>query len=401
MSIDIANLVKIPVRVRLLILSLIVSTGTISLAATINVKSRGARGNGVADDTAAINRAITRSALGDTIFFPAGTYKISFPSGVVLEAGRIYRGDTNGRSKLIGTGGYSVATSKFNEAIDITLEYLVFDGGGLRLDGNVVPARHISVTNCTFQNIVTNGENWTTHMGIFIGTGAEHSQFDHNRFYNIFTGGKYGLEDSDATGIFGYGLSHSTITDNTFDFVNEGVHIFFDKTDGTDVLVARNRFTRVHRIAMEFQHDQTDGLVVGDNIVSDPLNPYWLTYGMSVAATTKTGKGIIVQNNTVIANIPLDTSVNPGNYYPYGIEVWGTNTIVRNNRVIGLWGIGIGIGAARNMVVEKNLVCGKVASYGKSIHQYYGPQQGTRLVKNVVTSACPPEALALMSSVKW
>ncbi len=387
-------------RTFLPILLLAISAVSPSIAATINVKSRGARGNGIADDTAAINRAIQRSAFGDTVFFPAGVYKISFPPGIELEPGRTYRGDEKGESKLSGTGGYSLATSKYNQAFDLTLEYLVFDGAGLRLDGDSVPAKDVSVTNCTFQNIVTNGENWTTHMGIYIGTGAEHSHFDHNKFYNIFTGGKYGLDDDNATGIFGYGLSRSTIADNTFDFLNEGVHIFFNDTDGTDVLVARNRFTRVHRITMEFQHDQTDGLVIRDNTVSAPLNPYWLTFGMSVAASTKTGNGIIIENNTIVANTPLDLSVNPHNYYPYGIEVWGTNTAVRNNRVIGLWGIGIGIGAASNMLVENNLICGQVTTHGKSIDQYYGPQAGTRLVGNVITLHCPPAALALMSSTK-
>lgn len=385
-------------NISLLLVGLLASS---CMGATLNVRSYGARGNSVSDDTAAINRAIKKSTLGDTIFFPAGTYRISFPPGIVLEPERTYLGDSKKESKLIGTGGYSVATSKYNQAFGLKLEYLVFDGGGLRLDGNVVPARQVSVKHCTFQNIVTDGENWTTHMGIYIGTGAEYSHFDHNKFYNIFTGGQYGLDDRDATGIFGYGLSHSTITDNVFDFVNEGVHIFFNNTDGTDVLVARNRLTRVHRITLEFQNDHTNGLVVEDNVVSNPLNPYWLTYGLSVAATTNTGKGIVVQNNTVIANTPLDLSVNPKNYYPYGIEVWGTNTIVRNNRVIGLWGIGIGIGAARNMLVENNLVCGKVVSYGKSINQYYGPQPGTRLVGNVISHDCPIEALAPVSYKRY
>jgi Pectate lyase superfamily protein len=387
-------------RIILSVLLLIASTGAVCLGATVNVRSHGARGNGVTDDTAAINRAIAKSALGDTLFFPAGTYKISFPPGIVLEPERTYLGDIKGESKLVGTGGYSVATSQYNKAFGITLKYLVFDGGGIRLDGDVVPALRVSVTNCTFQNIVTDGENWTTHMGIYIGTGAEYSHFDHNKFYNIFTGGKYGLDDRDATGIFGYGLSHSTIADNNFDFVNEGVHIFFDKTDGTDVLVSRNRLTRVHRISLEFQREHTNGLIVEDNVVSSPLNPYWLTYGMSIAATTNTGKGIIVQNNTVIADTPLDLSINPKNYYPYGIEVWGNNTIVRNNHVIGLWGIGIGIGGALNMVLEKNLICGKVTSYGKSINQYYGPQPGTHMVENVVSSECPSGVLALSLPVR-
>ena len=386
----------LPCRPTYLLALLAFATCTCVSAKTIDVKNSGTRGDGRTNDTPAINRAIEHSSVDDTIFFPAGTYIVDYP-GIVLEAGRKYEGDQRSESRLMGKGGYNIASSRTNMALNLTLEHLVFEGGGLRLDGNA-PARFIAVTDCTFRNIVTDNENWTTHMGIFIGGGAEHSHFDHNHFYNIFTGGQYPLDDRDATGIFGYGLSHTTITDNDFDFVNEGVHIFFDATDGSDVLVARNHFTRVHRISMEFQHDHTNGLVIEDNMVTNPLNPYWLTYGISVAADSTTGNGIIVRNNTVVANTPLDLSVAPKNYYPYGLEVWGTNTQVTNNHVIGLWGIGIGIGSARNMNVDSNLICGKVTSYGKSINQYYGPQVGTRLSGNIISPECPHEYSTMMAA---
>ncbi len=366
-------------------------------AAVRNVKACGARGNGRADDTAAINRAIQKSAPGDTIFFPAGVYRIAGPKAVALAADRTYRGDPTGESVLLGSGGYALAAGPWDGAFAITLERLVFDGGGLRFDGSSIPARQISVTGCTFRNIVTGSENWTTHMGIFLAYGAADSHFDHNTFRNIFTGGKYGLEDADATGIFGYGLTRSTVADNTFDFLNEGVHIFFDHTDGADVRVERNRFTRVHRITMEFQRDHTDGLVVRDNSVSNALNPYWLSYGMSVMSDT-TGRALLVENNTVVANTPLDLSVNKQNYYPYGIEVGGTNAIVAHNRVIGLWGTGIGVGPARNIHLEDNLICGKVTTYGKSIDQYRGPQPGTVLSRNTIEAACPAPAQALFAA---
>ena len=365
-------------------------------AKVINVKSAGARGNGRTDDTAAINRAVERSSVGDTLFFPAGTYVISYP-GIILEPGRTFSGDPHSDSRLLGTGGYDLAASQNNLAISLTIDHLTFDGGGLRFNGND-PARFVSVTDCSFRDIVTDNVNWTTHMGIFMGGGAENSHFDHNHFYDIFTGGKYALDDRDATGIFGYGLSHSTISDNDFDFINEGIHIFFNTTDGSDVVIARNHFSRVHRISMEFQHSHTNGLVIEDNVVTDPLNPYWLTYGISVAANTDTGLGIIVRNNTVIANTPLDLSQNPKNYYPYGLEVWGTNTLVTNNHVIGLWGIGIGIGAAHNMTVENNLICGKVTTYGKSIDQYYGPQIGTRIFDNTISPHCPQKYSVMMAA---
>ncbi len=366
-------------------------------AAVINVKTRGARGNGIADDTNAVNRAISKSAPGDTIFFPAGKYRIASSAGIVLEPNRSYKGDTRGESVLLGSGGYTVAGTKYNLAFNVIVASLVFDGGGLRTEGKEVPARGLSVTGCTFRNIVSDGENWTAHMGIFLAAGAEQSHFDHNRFTNIFTGARYGLEDADATGIFSYGLSDSTITDNTFDYLNEGVHIFFDKTDGADVLVARNTFTRVHRITMEFQHDNTDGLVVRDNMVSNPLNPYWLTYGISVSASA-TGKGILVANNTVVANTPLDLTVNPKNYYPYGLEVAGAGTVVTGNRVIGLWGTGIGVGYARNLRLEKNLICGKVTTYNRSIEQYHGPQPGTVMTGNTIAPQCPSAEEALFKT---
>jgi hypothetical protein len=366
-------------------------------ASTISVGANGARGRGNVNESPVINRAIRLSKPGDVIYFPPGTYQVDYP-GIKLLPDRTYSGDPSAPAVLVGSGGYTLANSQFDQAVGISIKNLVFQGGGIRLDGDKVPAMQISITHCTFRDIVTDNENWTSHMGIFISSGAVQSHFDHNHFYNIFTGGQYGLKDTDATGIFGYGLSHSTISDNTFDFVNEGIHIFFDDTDGTDVLVSGNHFTRVHRISMEFQHDKTNGLVIENNIVSNPLNPFWLTYGISAAASTNTGKGIIVQNNTVIANTPLDKSIAKGNYYPYGIEAWGNNTVVRNNRVIGLWGIGIGIGAAHDMLVENNLICGKVTTYGKSINQYYGPQPGTRLLENTVARNCPAGALTLASA---
>ncbi len=65
-------------------------------------------------------------------------------------------------------------------------------------------------------------------MGIYIGTGPQRSHFDHNRFYNIFTGGLCWVRRwrTDASGIFGYGLSRSTITDEIFINVNEGCPYF-------------------------------------------------------------------------------------------------------------------------------------------------------------------------------
>ncbi|OBC03369.1 hypothetical protein A5784_14140 [Mycobacterium sp. 852013-50091_SCH5140682] len=58
----------------------------------VNVKDRayGAKGDGVADDTTAINNAIANSPVGSTIFFPQGTYLAS--NRIVLYPDRQYLG---------------------------------------------------------------------------------------------------------------------------------------------------------------------------------------------------------------------------------------------------------------------------------------------------------------------
>jgi parallel beta-helix repeat protein len=61
----------------------------------INVRSWGAVGNGVADDTAAIQ---TAAATGRSLYFPAGTYRIN-DSGIALQSGCTYSGD--GKNSVI------------------------------------------------------------------------------------------------------------------------------------------------------------------------------------------------------------------------------------------------------------------------------------------------------------
>lgn len=55
-----------------------------------NVQNYGALGDGVTDDTVAINAAITASTFGSIVFFPQGTYIVS--STIKLLKGRTYRG---------------------------------------------------------------------------------------------------------------------------------------------------------------------------------------------------------------------------------------------------------------------------------------------------------------------
>jgi hypothetical protein len=86
-------------------------TGT-SAAATVNVQSYGATGNGTTNDTAAINSAIAALTSGATLFFPCGTYLITSQlsinaSNVTLDGGScaILHDTASGTVMVIGGSG--------------------------------------------------------------------------------------------------------------------------------------------------------------------------------------------------------------------------------------------------------------------------------------------------------
>src|SRR5581483_3383038 len=134
---------------------------------TVNVRNFGAAGNGLSDDTAAIQKAIDESKPGDTILIPAGRYHLSKP--LALLSHRSYRGEKG--SKLLGVSGWFSFLTPWNSAAEITIGDLIFDGAGIAFQGDNMPARRIRVTNCTFQNIIADNQNWTTHYAIFIPAG--------------------------------------------------------------------------------------------------------------------------------------------------------------------------------------------------------------------------------------
>ena len=82
-----------------------------AIAPVVSVKSYGAVGDGSADDTAAIQAAITANK---SVFFPAGTYKITSP--IILSQNNFEISGVKGKSIIMGSGGtiqgyFQVATA--------------------------------------------------------------------------------------------------------------------------------------------------------------------------------------------------------------------------------------------------------------------------------------------------
>lgn len=146
---------------RLLLYPLTISLAlvTLGLAATpalpttsgprFNVRDFGARGDGMADDTAAIQAAINAAPNGgSTIYFPAGTY-ISNNFQVINRSGLRFEGD--GFASVIKRPPYSGNTrpATFEGSSDLTLTNLSVDENGIQAFGgmNFYNVRRVRIEN--------------------------------------------------------------------------------------------------------------------------------------------------------------------------------------------------------------------------------------------------------------
>lgn len=134
------------------------------LRQTLSVKDFGAVGNGVADDTTAIQNALN-AATGRGVYFPAGTYRIS--TTLVIKTNTTLVGDGIGKSIIKLTSGFGAAVTAIRNDVITGTANVYYDADlefyGLTFDGNnnasrtaelvaILKVQNVIFSNCSFQN---------------------------------------------------------------------------------------------------------------------------------------------------------------------------------------------------------------------------------------------------------
>jgi hypothetical protein len=198
---------------------------------TVSVKDFGAVGDGVADDTAEIQAALTAGA-GSAVYFPSGTYLIS--ATLTVPADTMVTGDGYGSVVFQNTRERNVFSLNNN----CTVQHLRLRGDGVSSGGvsfqlnngiSAVSKRNIKVLNCFIHAFEFNG--------IYVDD-CENIEIASNYFWD----NKYSIDS--GCDIVLYGLTGATARINiskNFCFSNNSQGIYADAIGGdTDILIEGN-----------------------------------------------------------------------------------------------------------------------------------------------------------------
>jgi Pectate lyase superfamily protein len=370
-----------------------------------SVKDFGALGDGVVDDTGAIQSAINKTT-GGTLLFPSGTYKIS--SSLTLNPGVTYQGQ--GTAVLSGNG-FTWLMQTDSGASNVTVTGLTFDNGGLLFQG---VASGVKVIGNTFQNLTTNNTsgNWPLDTAIFAG-GLRNSQISQNTFKNLLAGGTTrpdgtmnSIDSGNNQGIMLFGVDNTSIDHNTFDYVGEGMHICFKNNyPSTNVYIGHNTFTNMHRMGMEIQGamgcgasapamsgPDTTNMVIEYNSITAWNDPYWWSYGISLANPAPSGGYNAIIRHNYIAGVKTSywDQVGSSGHYGYGIEAMSANLQVYGNTIEGYWGQAITVDGSPNAQIHDNFTCGLGSGASMSIGPETGPSPNAQYYNNTISpDTCP------------
>lgn len=287
------------------------------------------------DQTNAIQNAINGAAAnGVALTFPAGTYNVSGP--IRFHANHSYYGP----GVINGTGAGQAVYLAEGDNENIYIDGLTFNRRGIQVGGNS-PIQNLTIVNSVFSNMV--GGNYEQGEAIYIPAGIKGGIISNNYFTNIK--GHDGLWVNSV-------ISDTTISNNLFEDVWEGIHII--SNGGANLKLLNNTGTRFTRMGIEFQGKDHQNALVEGNVFSNWTSArYDGSFGMSIV---NFGNGTKILNNIMSSGAPGQSD--PDAYHaPVGIEVMGINSTSKGNQVYGFReGMHLGPSTTGSVVTENKMI---------------------------------------------
>jgi len=307
----------------------------------LNVKTFGAKGDGVTDDSNAFKKAI-RS--GNNIYVPFGTYRVKNIE-IANKSQFIISGD-NATLKICDDAVTWIGILDLKNSSNVVVKGLIFDGNKENVAGGTIsgcPAGYVKninnilIADCRFEN---------SNSGAFVFYGCNYVEARSNKFFegdcslifmgdvssyinihnNIFRGGtSEGISlhiDNGVTGIKQY--HHDVcIHDNIFESKsNEGNSILV--RNAYNVFIQNNEFTNpfnLHNNGIIISTDMSDGSVLTPNNIKITSNLFNNIYYNAISID-KGSYDIQIENNVIKNNISSIANLN------------GINIMVKNNIII-------------------------------------------------------------------
>lgn len=255
-----------------------------SVAYTVNVKDYGALGDGVTDDTTAMQAAV---AAGTRVYLPAGTYLISAPLTKDVTGFKFF-GESEGNTILKAAAGFT---------------------GSYMLDlGNGSVSRYFN----EIKNVSFNGNSVANLVGIYLNRINNQSKIMHNQFQNFHAAIK--AENSALANVCCY---------NKFGDGGNTIDIHLVGTAGNSWLIFGNYFTAGGYVYLE--NSMTDVKYIGNVADGD-------SYILGDGSSGQRGLQIVNSRFENTSNIPIQLGLVRGllaqnNYFTgsgsttYAIEI--------------------------------------------------------------------------------